>query len=335
MILNSIYAILKEYNNPSWSKEKIKNIQLSKLKKIVNFAFDNIPYYQSMMKELNILPVDISTVEDLKKLSITTKNDLRKIDTKEYTFGDLNKLIKNTTTGTTSEPFSIYSTNNEFRIRQATELRCFFKNGYKLRDKVLFLGPIYPPYKNQLSKIGLYRRKLMSSFTSAKDQIEFAKKYKPNILRGYPSCLKLFANEYRKQKCDFLKIKSIFLGGEVLDDETRKILEDTFSKNIINIYGCWEFGRLAYECNEHDGLHLNEDMFIFEFNDTEIKEEKEIIVTSLFSYAMPLIRYKMSDKVVLIENDKKCSCGSNFKKIKSVKGRVGDYYIKKIMKKFQ
>lgn len=117
----------------------------------------------------------------------------------------------------------------------------------------------------------------------------------------------------------------MFTGAEVLYDEDKRLIESTFNLKLFNIYGSWEFGRIAFECSNHSGLHINEDFFIVEYLDSEEKNEKEIVLTSLLAHKMPFIRYKLND-LVEIDNSG-CNCGINFRKIKKISGRGSNYLV--------
>jgi phenylacetate-CoA ligase len=122
----------------------------------------------------------------------------------------------------------------------------------------------------------------------------------------------------------------IFTGGEVVTQESRIIAKKTFGVEPFETYGSVEFGDLAFECNEHCGLHIITDSVLIEFVDEAGEyvspgEQGEIIVTGLWNYVMPLIRYKIGD--LGIPADEKCSCGRSWPLIKSLQGRSNDYLV--------
>ena len=309
------------------SPKQIEKLQNKRLRKIVKYAYENVPFYTELFDKHKIHPDNIKTVRDLRKLPLTNKEQLRnagskKTISKEY---NIKELVKYTTSGTTADVFSIYATKSQHIKQQLLVLRCFMVGGYNNTDKILLLGPIHKPRKKWYNKLGILRRKDLDSFKSTDTMIKSAQEFKPNVLRGYPSCIRLFTLEYKKRKLDFLKIKGVFTGAEVMDSETRGIIESVFNTKVFDIYGCWEGGRIAFECKKHSGMHLSEDTIVFEFLDTKNKNEKEVVLTSLYSYAMPFIRYKIGDIVELKKG--RCSCGIPFKQIKSLKGRaLVDYF---------
>jgi phenylacetate-CoA ligase len=123
--------------------------------------------------------------------------------------------------------------------------------------------------------------------------------------------------------------KLIFSNGATLTEHTRSLARSRFGIEINDIYGAVEFARLAFECNEHSGLHLITDCAVTEFVEdgepVSPGETGEIIVTRLDNFAMPLIRYKIGD--LGIPTDEKCVCGRSWPLIRSVEGRTDDIFI--------
>lgn len=150
----------------------------------------------------------------------------------------------------------------------------------------------------------------------------------PDILAGYPSMLYPLAGEARAGR---LKIKPLLLrpGSEPLLPEMRTAMEEAWSCPIINIYGTSE-GASASSCGQSRGMHLNEDLVIFEMVDADgspapagVRAAK-MYITNLFNHAEPLIRYELTDETALI--DEPCPCGSAMRRINDIEGRSDDVF---------
>jgi phenylacetate-CoA ligase len=119
----------------------------------------------------------------------------------------------------------------------------------------------------------------------------------------------------------------IFTSAEVLDNESRKLIQSVFGSEVFDNYACYEFGLLGWECQHHMGYHMNVDSVIMEFvKDGEPVTEGEggeIVCTSLLNRAMPLIRYKMGDIGVPLAES--CSCGVTLPLMKMMMGRADDF----------
>lgn len=338
MLLEKIamyYMYYRIKNNPFLSREEIEDLQLFKLKKLIKHAYENVTYYRELMDKHNISFKDINTLDDLKKIPVSAKNNLKQHKIEDLISKDVyfSKLHKMYTSGSTLEPFEVYCTKKEGLERSIVELRCFFMSGYKAYHKIMRMGHLLEDNTNWLNKIGEFKKISVSSFTPIDEQIELAKKFKPDVISSYPTCLKLLALEVKKRNINFIKPKMMFTGAEVLYDEDRRLIESTFDSKIYNIYATWEFGRIAFECSNHSGLHINEDFFIVEYLDTKNKNEKEIVVTSLLAHKMPFIRYKLND-LVEIGDDDSCNCGIKFRRIKKINGRLNNYFFLQDGRKF-
>jgi phenylacetate-CoA ligase len=149
---------------------------------------------------------------------------------------------------------------------------------------------------------------------------------KPNVVQCYPSMLNLLSQEFKKNHLKF-KLKLIFTTAELLLPTWRKNISDFFDCDVIDLYGTSEFHRLAWECEKHEGYHLDIDAHVIEFLDNNNKPveqgEGNIIITSLFNYVFPFIRYRIGDIAKLRKS--KCTCDRSLPVINSIQGRDDDY----------
>jgi len=150
--------------------------------------------------------------------------------------------------------------------------------------------------------------------------------WQPSVLGAYPSILRALAQE---QLAGRLRISPRYLysGAEVLTAETRRRIAEAWGAGrLFDIYGATEGGLLAAECPRHTGLHLYEDLAIFEVVDDRNRPVPpggygdKLLITVLFNRVQPLIRYELSDSVRLSGRD--CPCGRPFATIADIRGRV-------------
>jgi len=146
--------------------------------------------------------------------------------------------------------------------------------------------------------------------------------FQPELLIGYPSSLSAFLPDVLElSKPRFPTLQAIWSASETLLPGMREDLQAGFGAPVFNNYGSREFGPLAMECPAHEGLHLLEGTYLFEF--LPVAEGlSEIIVTDLKNDVMPLIRYRTGD---LAQGDPiPCSCGRGFRLIRGLEGRTFD-----------
>ena len=135
--------------------------------------------------------------------------------------------------------------------------------------------------------------------------------FQPAMLGGYPSNLELLIDEARAGRLDISPV-IIMTGGEHLSDGLRKELSETFSCYVQTAYSCTEGGTVACEC-ENRHFHVNDDWVIVEpvdENDEPVSDgvlSDHILLTNLFNYTQPFIRYVVTDRVIM--HHESCGCG--------------------------
>jgi phenylacetate-CoA ligase len=204
------------------------------------------------------------------------------------------------------------------------------ENGFKLfRDVLLNIGGSGHISKDKkwYQHLGILRRERLNVFEPLDAQIQILKKVKPDVMWGYPSGIKLLAKEVQEKDIKGVSPRLIFTASEVLDSETRNFINSGFNVNLFDVYGAWETGCMAWECDEHAGYHMSMDTVLMEFVDENGEhvnsgERGKVVVTNLHSYAMPIIRYEIGD--FAIPTDEECSCGSGGYLMKAIEGRSKD-----------
>jgi len=330
-LLINIYKLRK---NLRINLHELEELQNKKLRAIVKYSYNNVPYYHKRFNEINLKPSDIKNIEDLKKIPFLTKSKIQENKNHELISRniDLRKCRKTKTSGSTGLPLTVYTNKQSALIDDALWLRAHFERGMNIRDKMAVLRD--PRYFSRiqtqklLETLGIIRRKYISIFNCTKTQIYKLIQFDPDIIRSYPSSLiilTLHSNEY----LNFIHPKMLFTSGEFIDSNTRKTIQNIFHGKIFDNYSSNELSLIAWECKIHDGYHINADDLILEtIKNSEVvspSERGEIIITKLNYYAMPLIRYRIGDVGIL--NEEKCTCGVNLPLLKIIEGRVDDFLI--------
>ena len=170
----------------------------------------------------------------------------------------------------------------------------------------------------------MYDRTFVSVFDDVNTQISTVEKVKPNVLAGYSSSLLLLAKEVEKRGIKTIKPRFILGGAELIDDFSRRFIEDVFDAPFYDQYAIVELDRIAWQCTARLQYHIDADSVIMQFldeNGDEVSagERGEIVCTSLFNYAMPFIRYAVGD--IGIASDDECPCGITLPLMKMIEGR--------------
>ncbi len=272
-------------------------------------------------------PSDIKSRHDLHKLPVIRKAEIKQnlshFVSDEF---DVKKLRSVSTSGSTGEPLFIYLSGPEVEYRKAKHLRANISLGQKPWDRwVTLTGPQHVAKTTQLQRmLGLYVPVTVSVFNDVPTQISILEKLKPAVLDGYSSSLYLLAKEVEKRGIKTIKPKFIIGGAELVGASSRQFVSQVFGVPFYDQYSSVEFERMAWQCPECQEYHIDADALILQFLDksgeeVSAGENGEIICTSLFNYAMPLIRYAIGD--VGIPSDGVCDCKRNLPMMRMVEGR--------------
>jgi phenylacetate-CoA ligase len=208
--------------------------------------------------------------------------------------------------------------------------RTLLENGRRFKDCIARVSARVHQGKSKslLQKMGLMKQEYVSVHESTTDQIRLLKKIKPDIINGYPSSIKLLAMALQEHDLQEICPRLIFTFAELLDTDSRNLINSVFCTDIFDYYSSMEAGVMAWECKEHSGYHMNIDSVVMEFVDennerVDAGEKGEIIITNLNSKGMPFIRYKIGDKGSFIGDG--CPCGRGLPLMDMIEGRSDDF----------
>jgi phenylacetate-CoA ligase len=318
-------------------QEKLREIQLQRLKEVVRRVYEKVPFYRKKFDEAGIKPEDIRSLEDIKYLPFTSKTDMREA----YPFGlfavPLSEIVEiHTSSGTTGKPVVAGYTVKDIALWAEVMARCLVMVGATKDDIVqiaygygMFTGGLGFHYGAQ--KIGA--TVVPASAGNTRRQIELMKDFGTTFLACTPSYA-LYLTEYAKEEMGIdlstLKLRIGSFGAEMWTEEMRKEIERRMGIKAYNVYGLTEIigPGVAHECPAQQGLHVWEDHFYPEIIDPETGEplpegqEGELVLTSLTREGMPMIRFRTRDITTL--HREKCACGRTLAKIERIKGRSDD-----------
>ena len=321
------------------SKEFIQTLQSQRLSATVKRVYDNVPFYREKMLAAGITPDDIQTVEDLKKLPFSYKQDLR--DT--YPYGlfavPLKDVIRlHASSGTTGKQIVVGYTANDMEVWDTCVARALTAAGCTEEDIVhvsygygLFTGGLGAD--GGARKIGATAVPVSSGNTQR--QVTILKDFGSTILCCTPSYALhiaevLYASGMTK---DDISLKAGIFGAEPWTNEMREKIQELLGITAYDIYGLTEIigPGVAFECKEQSGMHINEDHFIVEVIDPDTGEvlpedtQGELVFTCITKEAFPIIRYRTRDIGIITR--KPCSCGRTLVKMTKPRGRTDDMLI--------
>ena len=328
--VKSLPFLLKAKKHQWLDEEYLTEIQEQKLRRLINHAYQNAPFYHNMFDSLCIKPNEIKKVIDLQKLPILTKENVKNnfpnniVDKN----ANLTDCSIRSTTGSTGVPLKIVISPEIEYYRTALLLFVFFEWGLRLKDKVISIrhAPFFSN-NNLIGKAGILNWENVSIFDPIESIAEYLKKQKPNVIASYPSLHFLLTEELLKLNATDIKPRFITAHGETLTDSYRNRFREIYNTDVFTQYSTVETGSIAFECEHHCGYHIISDVAIIELikdgKNVPYGNQGEIVVTILDNYTMPLIRYNLED--VGIVTEEKCSCGRGYPLIKSIEGRSDDF----------
>lgn len=321
------------------SREVLHYIQSKRLRKLVERCYNNVPLYRQRMDEAGILPGDIKDIDDVKKLPFTTKQDLR--DT--YPFGlfavpreELARI--HASSGTTGKQTVVGYTKADVDAWATGAARSIVMAGGTKADLVhvsygygLFTGGLGLHYGAE--KLGATAIPVSSGNT--KRQVQILQDYGSDILCCTPSYAMYIGETVRDMGIDpkTLRVRAGIFGAEPWTEEMRREIERLLAIEAFDIYGLSEIAGpgVACECHQHNGLHINEDMFYPEVIDPDTGETLpdgtygELVFTCIGKEALPLMRYRTRDICSL--NHLPCECGRTLVRMSKPRGRTDDMLI--------
>lgn len=332
------------YFNPeleTMSRSELEALQLERLQKTVNHCM-NSPFYQNKFKELGITPDDIKTLDDVRKLPFTTKEDLRE----NYPFGICCVPMKDcvrlhSSSGTTGNPTVVLHSQKDLDEWANAVARCLWMVGSRPEDVFqnsagygMFTAGLGFQYGAE--KVGMLTVPAAAGNTTR--QIKFIKDFGTSVLHAIPSYASRIYEVMKEEGCDprkDTKLRVLCIGAEPHSEEQRKRIEDNLGVKAYNSYGISEMmgPGVAFECQEQNGLHIWEDYFIVEIIDPVTLEPVpdgelgELVLTTINREAMPLLRYRTRDLTRILPGD--CPCGRHHKRLARLQGRSDDMMILK------
>jgi phenylacetate-CoA ligase len=322
------------------SQTKIKEIQLKQLKKTVSNVFENVPFYQKKFKEFKIKPTDIKTLEDVKKLPFTTKNDLRD----NAPFGMMATSLDNcielhASSGTTGIPVTACYTKNDIEVWSEVMARCLSMAGLTKKD--IFQNPI--PYGTFTGAFGFHYGAhkvgaivIPSGLGQSERQIKLMEYYGTTFFSSIASYAMRLSQVALEMGIDpkKLKVRNGIFGAEMFTPGLKKRIMKIWNMDVHDIYGLTEMcgPGVSTDCDQHDGLHFWEDHFLLEVLDPKtlepvgVEEEGELVITTLTKEGMPILRYRTRD-IAKLYDEKVCACGRTHIKHTTIKGRSDDMLI--------
>lgn len=321
------------------SRGDLERLQLERLKRIVDYCYDNVPFYHERLKNAGVTGDKIKTLSDIQYIPCTTKDDVRD----NYPFGMLAQPMRNivrvhASSGTTGKPTVGAYTRNDLENWADQVARVAVAGGATADDVFqisfgygLFTGALGLHYG--LEKIGA--TVIPASSGNTQRQLLMFRDFGVTGLVATPSYALYLGEMVRESgypREDY-KLRLGLLGSEGCTEQMRSRIEENLHIFVTDNYGMTELTGpgVSGECECRRGMHFAEDAFLPEIIDSETLEQKapgeagELVVTTLLREGMPVLRYRTKDITRL--NYEPCPCGRTHVRMEKVMGRTDDMLI--------
>ena len=320
-------------------RDEMSDLQGKRLHKLVELVYHNVPFYREKMQALDLSPEDIRSIEDIRKLPFTTKQDLRDNYPVGLQAAAQSEIVRiHASSGTTGNPTVVGYTRRDLEIWSESAARAFTAYGVT-RDDVFSVGYGYGLFTGGLGAhygveyVGA--TVIPTSTGNTEKHLRLLRDLKVTGIACTPSYALYLAEamEKRGMTADDISLRIGAFGAEPWTEKMRQEIESRLGLKAYNLYGLSEIigPGVSYECECKNGSHISEDHFYPEIVDPETLEplpygtQGELVFTTLTKTGMPLIRYRTRDLCSLM--DGKCGCGRTNVRMTRIIGRCDDMLI--------
>lgn len=313
--------------------ELVRYVQSSK-KRLLDYVSQNVPYYNSVLSSVTSTE-QLSVNEHCWQNLPMVDKDLISKNENTFISREYSSRQWNDTSGSTGKKFRFLKDAHQRLWAEASTayVRKEITGSLCPREMTIWGAPRdMISRKKVLSRLKLWltQKEIAIAYQLDREKalclLDRMRKFKPQLLSGYPNIISFLCEE------DSEKIiagaNAVMSAGEWLRPDLRDRIEQHTGRRVFDFYGCRELGSIAYECSEHNGLHILSPLVYVEIlrangEPCDHGETGEIVITSLIRRTMPLIRYRLGDVGILAHE--KCECGSTFPLLQEVCGRTMDY----------
>jgi len=316
---------------------ELELLQLERLQATLNRVTRNVPLYRTRFSDLGLDPYDLQSLEDVRKIPFTTKDDLRE----HYPYGlfavPLRDVVRmQGSTSTPGKPGVVGYTVGDIHRWSHLAARILVAGGVTKDDavQIAFNYGLYTSAFGIHSGAELLGASVIpSSSSDAQRQILIMQDYRSTALTCSPSYALHLADTLDELGINktALSLRFGLFGSEPWTEEMRQEIEARLGILATDNYGLSEITSVAGECLQRDGLHINEDHFLAEIIDPltgqvlPVGQKGELVLTTLTKEAFPLIRFRTGDLTTLMDSE--CACGRTLRRMSRIPGRSDDMLI--------
>jgi phenylacetate-CoA ligase len=318
------------------TKPELQALQLEKLKRLVQHAYVHVPYYRRAMSDAGVAPGDITSLEDISRLPLLGKQDVRDNLYFDLFSDDHDKkhMLKVSTSGSTGEPFVVYADRHQLEMRFATTLRALEWTGWRFGDRQARLwhqtiGMSRSQVLRERIDSWFMRRLFIPAYELRADNLEqfvdSIRSHRPVLVDGYAESLNFLATYVKQGGSAGFSPVAMMSSAQVLPENVLEVIEEGFSTRVYDKYGSREFSGIAYSCEASREHHVMDESYVVELlvdgRPAQPGEIGEIVITDLNNFSFPLIRFRIGDLATAVGGEL-CECGRAHSRIGRIEGRT-------------
>jgi phenylacetate-CoA ligase len=305
-------------------------IQLERLRKLVAFAYERVPYYRKLLDGAGFHPRDLRSASDLVAIPVSTREQLQSVPIEDRLVQGVSRdrLIGVRSSGSTGTPVTMYRSRLESRIGLLIRARTWKHYGIRPTDRVLTINGRPSTFRRRLwsTSAPLAGRWNLSLFEEPDAMLEALECVRPTVIYGYSYHVARLARSVTERRFKGRAPRLVATSGDALLPVFRTMIREAWGVEPFDIYNASELGDIAWQCARREAMHINADQVLVEFlrdgNAVPAGEPGEVVATNLYRYSMPLIRYSPGDLAAPV--DGRCLCGVELPLMEALVGRTLD-----------
>lgn len=333
-IAHSSYWVASALASQYLPAPALQALQLRRLRSMLAYVERNVPFYRELWARTNVGPSTVRGLEDLRRFPVPNRRQIEEDPTTIVSQEHLDLYRAGTgyirrSGGSSGGPqLEIHSDEASWSRLDGFYYRAFAALGFRPWDPLAYFWSA--PFKKRTHNyLGIMPKVGVPAMLDEAAQLAILEQ-NPGIWWYYhPTSLFPLARKF-PERLRRTSPARIICHAELLPDSMRKVIEDVMGQPVFNQYGTSEFNRMAWECPEKQGYHIDADSVIFEIVDDDGRpvrpgETGRVIATGLINRMMPLVRYELGDLVVA--SDRRCACGRTLPMIERIEGRLKDLFV--------
>jgi phenylacetate-CoA ligase len=338
----SIYIasqLLGQPRIPYWPTEKLNAVRDQRVRAVVGYATQHVPYYRDLFRSLALKPSDIQTAHDLAKLPLLDKQQIQEAPQRFMADTRAERTaFAMPTSGTSGMQLTIYQSqdyllaNTAWGERNLAVIQDVLGPGQRIRQ----MSVAYP--NNSLNKvraevrhhafvINRGARSIVSLFDPLETIIAEINRQRPNVLSAYGTFIELLFQTIKAKSIPMRLPKVVLYVSDHLNADVQQMIEEEFGVKVLSSYSAVEAFRIGFTCLEKSGFHLNSDLIHVRVvaddgRDLPIGQTGEIAISNLMNRGTVLLNYRLGDLGQL--SDAHCPCGRTLPLLGKLEGRRDD-----------